>query len=265
MQLITMTSADKPHHDTSEQCITNILPVEVMSHIFGTFLGHGHYRFVAGTCRVFRGVYAPHGNETSYDNAAASVPCAELYRSEEGRLLGSVVRIGLAAARTGRIPVLKWTHGQGLALDDLVFREAARHGQLDVFEWSEANGRHWYFSQGNAAMVTTASLNGHVNILEFLLSHGVNRDAFRLCAFYAGTGGQISVLEWLQGKGLSIEDLPLCCHNATQYGHVEVLDWLLNHGYLPHPLLFAITTEAMASGHRSVVDWAKKNNNDILE
>lgn len=65
------------------QMITEVLPVEVLRHVFGQFLGPVLYRYVAGTCCSFRDAYEGavldwYSNKTSYESTAVSVSCAEL-------------------------------------------------------------------------------------------------------------------------------------------------------------------------------------------
>jgi hypothetical protein len=77
-QFIMETSNAKRPRVPREQCITNILPVEVLGHLFVMFLGPGHYRYVAGTCRAFAEAYGKvmndhNGRKTTWESAAASV------------------------------------------------------------------------------------------------------------------------------------------------------------------------------------------------
>jgi hypothetical protein len=54
----------------------------VLHDLFGTFIGPGHYRYVAGACRAFwtahEGATPGHGRKkTIWESAAACGPCAE--------------------------------------------------------------------------------------------------------------------------------------------------------------------------------------------
>jgi hypothetical protein len=100
-----MKSANQTRHDdTNEQCITQILPVEVMSHIFGTFLGQGHYRFVAGTCRAFADSYRKvmtyqNSYKTTWESTAASVACAKICLNEAN----TVEWVAVVNAQNGQV------------------------------------------------------------------------------------------------------------------------------------------------------------------
>jgi ankyrin repeat protein len=249
MQLITMTSADKPRHDTSEQCITNILPVEVMSHIFGTFLGHGHYHFVAGTCRAFADAYRKvitqqNKYKTTWESAAASVACAQLCLNEANSVewvafaaarngqvnvieANSVECVAFAAARNGQVNVvdLCYKNGFNYYWEWHLFSEAAKYGQIKVFEYGIKNRLTW----DDRGVAASAAKCGHIYVLEWMRQHGAKDFAFQDCAQKAAECGKLSVLEWLQRQQLPIEDMESCFCNAANNGHTNVLDWLLHH------------------------------------
>ena len=59
------------------------LPDAVLQHCF-SFVGPGHYRYVAGVTRWFQTVYSvKHESKTTWDSAAASVSRAELCLEDE--------------------------------------------------------------------------------------------------------------------------------------------------------------------------------------
>jgi hypothetical protein len=76
---------------------------------------------------------------TTWRSAAASVPCATLFLREAG----SLKDIALSAARSGQAHVLDWSRLDGYKCDIVLFREAAVNGQLDAFEWADAEGLVW--------------------------------------------------------------------------------------------------------------------------
>jgi hypothetical protein len=86
-----------------------------------SFVGPGHYRLVAGTCKRF-GKHYSFPKETKWRNAAASVSCAEFcLEDNEKKTVEALSRklflwiLQVGAARTGRLCVLKW------ALEEHVF------------------------------------------------------------------------------------------------------------------------------------------------
>ena len=67
-------------------CTTDVLTTADLLHTIVVFIGAGNYRYIAGTCRAFKEVYdlAIGDKNTTYNNAAASVPCAMLCLLEAG-------------------------------------------------------------------------------------------------------------------------------------------------------------------------------------
>ena len=239
-------------YEASAQCITNTLPEEVLRNIFGTFLGPGHYRYVAGTCRVFWHAYKSampeqHNHKTFYRSAAASVPCAALCLRESH----SIRQIALEAARGGQIDVIVWAKNRGCECDYRLFYEAARSGQLEVFEWADTNGLEWVLS-GAAAGAASA---GHVRLLEWMREHNVQRWPFEHCAFNAAEGGHVSVLEWLKKHGITIH-VKACWYRAAENGRVNVLDWLLDHR---ESLYHFVMDLAAKAGQICVLKWAQQH------
>jgi len=101
------------------------LPQELLVYCL-SFVGPGHYRYVAGTCHSFRdvcdsesfrGVHNMDEGEqkrTTWDAAAASIPCVELcledlremrQRVNVARFMANIAR---KAAKMGKKNVLKW-------------------------------------------------------------------------------------------------------------------------------------------------------------
>lgn len=260
MQLIMETNAAKQCRDTNnEQCITNILAVQVLSHMFGTFLGPGHYRFVAGTCRAFADAYGrvmpkQDGQKTTWDSAAASVSCAKLCLSETNAVVG----IALAAAQNGQIDVVHLSYNNGFhcCWEQYLFSEAARFGQIKVFQYGLDHNLTW----DNSGVAASAAKSGQVNVLEWMQCHGAENLNFRDCAQEGARSGQVTVLEWLQKKGIPLEDIESCFCNAANYGHINVLDWLLNHGFC---LSRSLMDSAARFGHIKLMKIALKRGNEM--
>lgn len=228
--------------------ITDLLPYDVLRDLFRKFLGPGHHRYVAATCRVFRHAYesgtpSQQGQKTTYESAAASVPCAEICHVESE----NIEDIALAAARRGRTQVLEWACNRGYVSDYCLFYEAARCGQVQVFEWAVAKGLTCEFriAAGGAASA------GHVQVLEWMWEHGAKRQIFNDCAFHATLRGRVSVFEWLKRHGIPVKNVDV---NAAAGGHVHVLDWLLNNGY---SLFLGFVDCAARYGNIPALQWAR--------
>ena len=118
------------------------LPDAVLQHSF-SFIGKGHYRFVAGTCRHFEEIYSKeHEKKTTWSAATASIACAELCLKdarEQEDLEDSVAlkNISLKAAMKGCIDILDWARAKGCEFTPRHFRIAAGEGHINVLKWAE--------------------------------------------------------------------------------------------------------------------------------
>jgi hypothetical protein len=147
-QFIMETSNAKRPRVQREQCITNILPVEVLGHLFVTFLGPGHYRYVAGTCCAFAEAYGRvmndhNGRKTTWESAAASVACARLCLNEADM----VVSIALPAAQIGQIDVIDFLYRNDFLLvlgTSTIFKSS--------YVWPDKSARIWNEIQVLATM-----------------------------------------------------------------------------------------------------------------
>jgi hypothetical protein len=240
--------------EATAQSITGILPNDVLRDVLGKFLGPGHRRYVAGTCRVFRNAYESamrdeHRHKTTWESAAASVPCAELCLGEatENFKLRS---IAFAAARSGQIDVLELCCNQGFVPDCSVFSQASACGQLNVFEFAVAKGLQWnFFSVAN-----NAAEAGHVYLMEWMREHDAH-SCFRFCDLFAARGGRVFVFEWLKRLELvRVENVIGYWYEAIKRGHVQVLDWLLENGYSSQQP--RVMDAAAMWGQISVFQWA---------
>jgi hypothetical protein len=266
------------------QTIIEILPNDVIQDIFGTFLGPGHYRYVAAACRAFQSAYEhamsdAHKNKTTWTSAAASVPCMELCLNESGfierivlaaarsgqlavlesaynRGYRSIKGIALAAAWTGQLEVLEWALKRGYQSESGLFGEAARGGQVSVFEWAVKKGLKWDFLYSAVA----AAGAGHVTLLDWMWEHGALHSTFKCCGRWAAKGGRVSVLEWVKRRGLPLEHyIEACWICAARNGHVPVLDWLLGNGHSVEEYITDCWIAAAGNGRVLVLDWLWQN------
>jgi hypothetical protein len=255
------TSNAKRPRVPREQCITNILPVEVLGHLFVMFLGPGHYRYVAGTCRAFAEAYGKvmndhNGRKTTWESAAASVPCARLCLNEAE----SVVSIALPAAQNGQIDVIDFLYRNDFYWywDSQLYSKAAMFGHVKVLEY----GMKYRYSQPwkDSEVANSAAKSGQVDVLEWMRQHKAEKFVFCGCAQQAAGCGKVAVLDWLQRQGIPFQDVESCFCNAANNGHYYVMQWLLNHGFR---LSRTLMDSAVRFGHIKLMKIALKRGGEM--
>lgn len=123
------------------------LPEVLLKHCL-SFVGPGHYRFIAETCRQFRDRYSFPKNST-FKNAAASLQCSKLCENDSIKVPRSfqlsrrtlMQVIARHAIRLGKLDVTKWAVEERQH-DDQTFRElfqAAGAGGHLICTWSNGS------------------------------------------------------------------------------------------------------------------------------
>jgi hypothetical protein len=214
--------------DASTPNITDVIPLEVLRDLFSEFLGPGHYRYVAGTCRLFRNAYesAMPGKEkrnTTLQSASASVACAELCLREADNDVNCKHYIATTAAQRGQVDVIDWLYNHGYEVGSCLFVQAGACGQLEVFQWANAKSLKWNYM----VVANRASETGNAKVLIWMRDHGAACETFEGCFALAARHGHVTVLEGLARHGIPVTDIRTCWYNATASGHVKALDWLL--------------------------------------
>jgi ankyrin repeat protein len=114
-----------------------------------------------------------------------------------------------------------------------------------------------------------ASMNGNIEIMEYLLSIGAKlnyEDDKYSVLLSAAFGGKINVYEWYKKKGYSLNeknkkgDTPLLITSST--GNLDLIKWLLKNGSSVHEKNNNNVTSiigACNSGHFEVVKWLLEN------
>lgn len=72
------------------------------------------------------------------------------------------------------------------------------------------------------------------------------------CVF-ATLNGHLNILQWLRANGCRLDYR--ICTNAAEYGHLNVLQWARTHGYYWDAM--ACCTLAAKNGHLNVVEWIR--------
>lgn len=237
----------------------SVLPDAVLQHCF-SFIGPGHYRYVAGTSHRFQEIYSKeHEKQTWFWNAATSVECAKLSLDEkpvfpglaDGDTFSPSDAIVLAASWMGNVEVLEWFRIKGFDyLHHLAFEDSALRGHTRVLKWAESKNMDWY----SVGLHTNAGASGHVEIFEWIHSTGKAAHVPEEAGIYAAENGHIAILRWLKEHQMldSAENL---WHYAGRGGRTEVLDWLGENGYEFRPDL--IYGGACSGGQKSVLFWGR--------
>lgn len=232
------------------------LPDVVLQHCF-SFIGPGHYRYIAGTCHYFEEIYSiEHANKTMWKNAAASVPCAKLCL-EDVRELGrdvyaSLFTLSLEAAKEGNVNVLEWARVNGYEAGPRHFQQAASFGHICVFEW--AGAKHVDGWKSNQTFICAID-HSRIDILEWLLERRLV--PWRAVDF-ATEHGKLQVLRWMKKRNLISSRVPKDVWYQTAYsGHIDVLEFLLENGFTPHASVMA---GGMDSYRRHVLEFARDHN-----
>jgi hypothetical protein len=203
---------------------------------------------------------------TTYKNAASSVPCATLCVMESGLAYYKLSflqmnaeakaekAISSVAGQRGHITILHWYLMKG-AVDNepylsCALEEATKNGHIHVLHWMKENvlppkyikqcwdvgavcGHvhvlDWLYDNGykiERQIVHKAALLGNISVLGWCLAHGVKVN-YRTSAA-ASYGGQLSALKWLRHHGCPWDGNVL--YWAEQKHHLEVSEWAHNNG-----------------------------------
>ena len=149
-----------------------LLPLDLLRHVFVMFVGPGHYRYVAGTCRSFRAAYISamadeDRNKMSYEIAVASLSCVELCEREAG----DIRSLTITASR--KIPASQFERCeiQREVMEWLVLL-AAGHGQVDILHiyhhFCDRAILYPWRDDFTFSVLLAAGLNGHLNVFEFV-------------------------------------------------------------------------------------------------
>ncbi|KAG5192464.1 hypothetical protein JKP88DRAFT_266164 [Tribonema minus] len=215
-----------------------------------TFLGPGHWLYVAGISRGVRGIYlaaiaAANGvYKTTFKAALATTATLDL--AVQARVYANSRALSLVAGEYAPLRVLE--HARATIGDFIegapLSRGAARRSRLDVLVWQRQ-----HFGGGGAALLGDAALSA------------VLREA--------AARGDTDVLGWAWAQAVAadadVDAAPLCAA-AARGGHLRALQWLLATcpltGEPARPVLRSPLLRAAAGGgHRHVMRWLE----DALE
>lgn len=181
------------------------------------------------------------------------------------------------AVTGGHTEVIHWLQVNGCPWDAKACIKAARHGRLQVLESLFKNGVYWNDLRYSQSELFRVAIKGkHLNIIEWLLSHGFSfeKDACAAAARYGNTkllsairtagcpwnhetvdmaarGGHLETLQWALSNGLQWDEGVSV--EAAKGGSLELLIWAVAKGLSVDEE--SIMIEAIQGGHRSIIEW----------
>jgi hypothetical protein len=233
----------------------DVLPDCVLQYCF-SFVGPGHYRYIAGTCHHFLDLYnnEAHSKKTTWKCASHSVSRAELCLKELrelGRDKYAILHtLAMEAAKDGNVNVLEWTRKHDFVPTTRMFQKAAANGHVSVFEWAEAKD----FKPWNSDRIFLSAIsNERIRLMEWLVER---RNAPRRSVALAAELGKVNVLRWLKERDLIGRKMNHNIWYDTAYGgHVEVLEFLHTNGYNVPPAF--VVRGGVDGNQMEVLAWTR--------
>ena len=169
---------------------TVVLSITNLLHKIVVFMGAGNYRYIAGTCHAFKKVYdhAIGDKNTTYKNAASSVPCATL----------CVMEAGLAY----KLSFLQM-NAEAKA-EKAISSVAGQRGDITILHWylmRDAVDNEPYLS----CALEEATKNGHIHVLHWMKENELPPNYIKQCWDVGAVCGHVHVLDWLYDNGYKIE------------------------------------------------------------
>lgn len=182
---------------------------------------------------------------------------------------------------------IKELYEQGLDVhenDDFVFRQAARHGRLDLVKYlldlgADIHACDYYDSHDYTFCLKDDALrgavtSGHLDIVKFLVNHGADISVVTDCAGcdptdddYGATWSELrsallyeyfDVVDYLVDQGVDIlEDGGYTLHLAVECGKLKVVKYLVEHGVNCHSHNERALKLAKENGHEGVMKYIK--------
>ena len=218
------------------------LPNEILG-LALSFLGPGHFAFIALVCNRFKETYLDNVSDekiTCGESITASISCARQYFEDAGTGGQQFAVFWCNTALYGRLDVMKWAYQRGYSriwrqtvksmnhiigadhcLGTLTCCIAASSGHLDMLQWLRQNECEW-----NWSTCANAAAAGHLSILQWARENGCPWD--RETCSTAAYGGHLTVLQWARENGCDWNWETCSC--AALGGHLPVLKWARENG-----------------------------------
>ncbi|KAJ3037810.1 hypothetical protein HDV00_001311 [Rhizophlyctis rosea] len=186
-----------------------------------------------------------------------------------GRELKYTAKAMDSASCRGHLSVLDWWSNSGLTL--LFTKEAVQGpiaaGREDVLTWWKQRRLFMAPELAEVEVLALASEHGHVHILEWWKTSGMELEHFLSRGWMASEGykawenasaqGHVEVLEWWKHSGLPFGSVRSAIVAASTKGHVAVLEWYSTNGYDLCEICYGKTPldGASRNGHMAVLEW----------
>jgi hypothetical protein len=183
-----------------------------------SFLGVGHFGFIAPACKIFKQAYLSnpgHDKVTSGESITSSISCARKHLEDEKTSKRMTAFFWYHAIGYGCLDVLEWAYQQGYSyvwegrdykdmfsytlyitdfIDDnhdcgkYASSEAAKNGQLDILKWLIQYDCEW-----DTQTCRCAAESGHTFCLQYAIENGCPCPD-DVCSI-AARGGNLSCLQ----------------------------------------------------------------------
>lgn len=226
-----------------------------------SFIGKGHYRYVALTNRRFHKIYSTKINRekrTSWNNVVVSVACAELCLQDEMKKKRELTKTTLKtifehALKIGNVQVLDLANDKGYEPKESDFHHVAINGNIAALSWAQKKGIDWF----SFTLIDRSAANGHAHVFD--LVHATGRLPNASCGIIsrtAASSGQSAVLAWLKDHDQIDEPNELWAI-AAEHNHIGVLDWLWGNGSCRTQARRQVIPYAAEADSRDALIWAR--------
>ena len=165
------------------------------------------------------------------------------------------VAIGVAAAKSSHLDVLKWLRSQNppCPWNALTCRDAAKSGHMDVLKWLRSQDPPCPWSD---LTCSNAASKGHLDVLKWLRSQKPRCPWSEETCSNAASEGHLDVVKWLRSKKPRCPWGERTCSNAAGNSQLHVLKWLRSQNP-PCPWSDWTCTNAARSGHLNMLKWLR--------
>ncbi len=132
--------------------------------------------------------------------------------------------------------------------------KAIKIGSLEKVKDSELNGCNSSF------YMIAAAEQGHLDIVEFIISKYPLDRVWNKCAIGAARGNQFDILKYAEHNIIGDYSMIIAGKHAAEKGHFDIFDYIVSKGYIDwHNYM----KSAIAGGHQEIIEYCEKHNNSL--